>query len=80
MNDSPLLTVPEAAALLRISRNKAYELVRLHLIPAVRLGRSIRIPRQALEGWILDQSQYPSGEPDPARVGWPSIKAVERSA
>ena len=50
------LTVPEAAQRLRISRTAAYQLVRAWLddggtsgIPAVRIGRSIRVPSAALE-------------------------------
>jgi len=43
------LTVREAAALLRIPRNAAYEAVRLGLLPAVNLGRRrIRISKVAL--------------------------------
>ena len=44
-----MLTVPEAAKLLRIGRNHAYELVARGEIPSVRLGRLIRIPRAALD-------------------------------
>jgi excisionase family DNA binding protein len=51
-----LLTVPETAKLLRISRNLAYDLVARGEIPAVRLGRVIRIPRGALEQWVARQS------------------------
>lgn len=42
------LTVEEAAHLLRLKRSTAYELVRRGEIPAVRLGRFIRVPREAL--------------------------------
>ncbi len=53
MNDDQLLlTVPETAKLLRISRNLAYELVARGELPAVRLGRVIRIPRGALNDWV----------------------------
>lgn len=51
-----LLTVPEAAKLLRISRNLAYELVTRNELPAVRLGRIIRIPRAALDDWIANRA------------------------
>jgi excisionase family DNA binding protein len=50
------LRVEEAAQVLRISRTSAYELARRRLesggrdgLPAVRLGRSIRIPAAALD-------------------------------
>jgi excisionase family DNA binding protein len=52
----PFLRVEEAAQMLRISRTVAYALARRWLetdgrdgLPAVRIGRSIRIPRVALE-------------------------------
>jgi excisionase family DNA binding protein len=48
-NDLELLTAPEAAKQLRISRSLAYELVARGRIPAIRLGRAIRIPRGSLE-------------------------------
>ena len=54
-----LLKVPEVARLLRISRNLAYELVARGELPSVRLGRVIRVPRQALEAWIARQSGLP---------------------
>jgi excisionase family DNA binding protein len=60
----PFLRVEEAARLLRISRTSAYVLARRWLdtggadgLPAVQIGRSIRIPTVALERLA---------EPDPA--------------
>lgn len=43
-----MLTVQEAAALMRVGRDTAYSLVAERRIPSVRLGRQIRIPRTAL--------------------------------
>lgn len=42
------LTVEEAAELLRLKRSHAYELVKRGVIPSVRLGRFIRVPREML--------------------------------
>lgn len=42
------LTVEEAAAVLRLKRSTAYELVRRGEIPHFRLGHFIRVPRDAL--------------------------------
>ena len=61
---APVLTVVETARLLRIGRNKAYDLVRAGVIPSIRLGRSIRIPRDALLRW-LDAG----GADDPVLIG-----------
>ena len=50
------LTVPEAAAELRIPRTRCYELIQRGELPAVRIGqRSIRVNRQELELFLLEQ-------------------------
>lgn len=56
---SDMLTVSEAAAYLRISRDLAYELVRRTELPHVRLGRVIRVPKFGLEQWIARQAGLP---------------------
>ena len=43
-----LLTVHDLASLLRIGRNAAYQLVKDGAVRNIRVGRSIRIPREAL--------------------------------
>lgn len=43
-----MLTVEEAAEVLRIGRNSAYAAVADGAIPSVRIGRTIRIPRTGL--------------------------------
>jgi excisionase family DNA binding protein len=47
-----LLTVAEAAKILRVNRDTAYRLVHDGAIPAVKLGRSLRIPRELLMAHI----------------------------
>ena len=55
-DEALLLTVAEAARLLRIGRGLCYELIARGELPAVRLGRVIRVPRFALEQWIARQA------------------------
>jgi excisionase family DNA binding protein len=43
-----VLTAREAAAILRVGRNQLYQAVARGELGAIRLGRSIRIPKQAL--------------------------------
>ena len=43
------VTVPEAAKLVGISRNLAYELVKRGELPVMRFGKRLIIPRAALE-------------------------------
>jgi putative molybdopterin biosynthesis protein len=49
---SELLTVRELQQLLKIGRNKVYELLRSGEIPCVRLGKQIRIRRVDVEVYI----------------------------
>ena len=51
---SNVLTVPEAAHILRVNRNTAYEAIRRGQLPAVRLGRRLVVPRAALEPLVAD--------------------------
>lgn len=44
-----LLRVAEAAALLSVSRSSLYQLIASGEVRVVRLGRTVRIPRQELE-------------------------------
>lgn len=49
------LKVPEVAEVLRIARSRAYELVADGDIPAVKIGRSIRVSRKELDRWLEGQ-------------------------
>ena len=43
------ITVPEAAAMLGLSKNFAYDLVKQKQLPVVKFGKRLLIPRVALE-------------------------------
>lgn len=47
-----ILTVKEAAALLRISTSKLYQLVRENAVPHVELGGRVVIPEKQLFQWL----------------------------
>jgi excisionase family DNA binding protein len=59
-----MMTVREAAALMRVGRDTAYSLVAERRIPSLRLGRQIRIPRRALLEHLaktaMEQCESPS--------------------
>ncbi len=52
MTNPELLKVDQAADLLGLARSTTYSLVSSGVIPSVRLGRSLRIPRRQLMDWI----------------------------
>ena len=54
--DHELLTVPEVAECLRLSTDAIYEMVHRSELPAVRLGRKIRLPAFGLRQWIATQA------------------------
>jgi len=62
-----LLRVDEAARLLAIGTTLAYELVGRGDLPSIRLGRSVRVPRAALEAWIAAKTIVAPRLPDPRR-------------
>ena len=58
-SDRPLsqvkfLTVAEVASLMRVSKMTVYRLVHGGELPAVRVGRSFRVPEQAVHEYLRD--------------------------
>jgi len=61
--DEPIVyTVPQAAKLLQVSENHLYSLIAQALVPHVRFGKLVRIPRWAL----IQHLATASGVPVPA--------------
>lgn len=55
-------TVSEIADLLQVKRDRVYEAVRLGLVPAVHIGRQIRIEEKAFVEWVRGGGQaYANG-------------------
>ena len=52
-----MLSVPEMAAVLGISRAGAYELARSEGFPALRIGTRIVIPKDKLQEWVNKQTE-----------------------
>lgn len=56
--NSPLLTIPEVARLLGISRVRCYEMAASGEIPSMRLSaRRIRVPQAALDAWLTERAR-----------------------
>ena len=48
------LTVAEVATLMRVSKMTVYRLVHGGTLPAVRVGRSFRVPEQAVHDYLKE--------------------------
>ena len=48
------LTVAEVASTMRVSKMTVYRLVHAGTLPAVQVGRSFRIPEQAVQDYLRD--------------------------
>ncbi len=53
-NTRDVLTIEEVGQRLNISRWHAYQMLREGVIPCIRLGRRIIIPKAAFEAWLLN--------------------------
>ena len=52
LNDLRFLTVAEVARMMRVSKMTVYRLVHGGTLPAVRVGRSFRVPEQAVQEYL----------------------------
>ena len=52
LSDVSFLTVAEVAAVMRVSKMTVYRLVHHGELPAVRVGRSFRVPEQAVHDYL----------------------------
>jgi len=54
--EDPILTIPEVARYLKISKSKLYSLVSREEIPHLKIGRNVRIRRKDLQAWMEKQT------------------------
>jgi len=58
-----MLTVEQVRQVLGISRPIAYQLANRNDFPAIRIGRAIRIPKEAFISWVESQLRHDAGKP-----------------
>lgn len=54
LSEVRFLTVAEVAAIMRVSKMTVYRLVHSGELPAVRVGRSFRVPEQAVHDYLRE--------------------------
>ncbi len=52
LEDVHLLTVAEVAEILRLSRMTVYRMVNSGVLPALKVGRSVRIPEESVDEYL----------------------------
>lgn len=71
-----LLTAQEAAELLKIKKATVYEMVKRGELPAVKIGKQVRIARQTLELMLQPESAKPETAPASAQAEIPSVNGI----
>jgi excisionase family DNA binding protein len=61
LSDVKFLTVYEVAVILRLSKMSVYRLVHSGELEAVRVGRSFRVPEQAIVSYLQGAGYTPAG-------------------
>lgn len=54
LNEVQFLTVAEVASVMRVSKMTVYRLVHSGHLPAIRVGRSFRVPEHAVHDYLRD--------------------------
>ncbi|MBC7268456.1 MULTISPECIES: helix-turn-helix domain-containing protein [Streptomyces] len=54
LSEVQFLTVAEVAAVMRVSKMTVYRLVHSGHLPAIRVGRSFRVPENAVHEYLRD--------------------------
>ena len=54
LSEVRFLTVAEVASVMRVSKMTVYRLVHPGELPAIRVGRSFRVPEQAVHDYLRD--------------------------
>jgi len=54
LNEVKFLTVAEVATIMRVSKMTVYRLVHSGDLPAIRVGRSFRVPEQAVHDYLRE--------------------------
>ena len=57
MDEEQLLRVPEVASILRVTPERVYQLARDGFLPAIRLGRQVRVHPEELDRWLREGGQ-----------------------
>lgn len=61
LSEVKFLTVAEVATVMRVSKMTVYRLLHSGELPAVRVGRSFRVPERAVHDYLRTSDYYRTG-------------------
>lgn len=61
LSEVKFLTVAEVATVMRVSKMTVYRLLHSGELPAVRVGRSFRVPERAVQDYLRTSDYYRTG-------------------
>lgn len=62
--DRGFMTAAEVAHELGVTTGRVYQLIHAGIIPAIRLGKAVRIPRAAWDAWTRQQLEIATSRID----------------
>jgi excisionase family DNA binding protein len=71
-----LLRPHEAAEVLGLGRSKVYEMIASGAIPSITIGKSRRVPLEALRAWV--RAQAAAAEPEPVGIPAAAARTADR--
>ncbi|MCC6192819.1 MAG: helix-turn-helix domain-containing protein [Anaerolineales bacterium] len=54
--EDPVMTIPEVARYLKLSKSKVYYLVQQRQIPPIHIGRNVRVREKDIQRWLKAHS------------------------
>ena len=75
-----LLKASDVGRLLGLGRSKVFAMLAAGELPVIRIGRSVRVPRAALERWVAEHTQYASSGTQDAGPLFPGAEVRDASS
>ena len=76
-NEPEVLTVTEAAKILRIGKNKAYDLIKTGKLSSIKMGGKIIVPKMCLVRFLTDTNNFQMSSRIVSDNPWTSIETCD---
>ena len=76
-NEPEVLTVTEAAKILRIGKNKAYDLIKTGKLSSIKMGGKIIVPKMCLVRFLTDTNNFQMSSRIVSDNSWTSTETCD---